>query len=112
MSTALSCQKELKDFFFAKCCFILNIDLHVNIRKKKINQTNDDKKSLKRARSYFLKLNFVLQLKDHHTKDVNLKFQLNWSNYLEVGSNSKYSCCLYNYYVNFIMVTITRRFFH
>ena len=35
---------------------------------------------LKVAWSYFLKISFVFHLKDHHTRDVNLKFQLNWSN--------------------------------
>ena len=49
---------------------------------------------LKGARSYFSKFSFVFHLKCHHTKDVNLKFQLNWSNRLDVVS--------YNYYVSFI----------
>ena len=68
----------------------------------------------KGARSYFLQFNFIFYSKDHHTKDVNLKFQLNWSNRLYVVSNNFVYCtCLYNYYVSFIMhvVTITRHFF-
>ena len=44
-------------------------------------------------------------------KIVNLKFQLNWSNRLDVASNFVYCNCLYDYYINFIMVTISRYFF-
>ena len=50
---------------------------------------------LKGARSYFYKFSFVFHVKDHHTKDVNLKFQLNWSNCLDVVSNFVYCSCLY-----------------
>ena len=41
---------------------------------------------LKGARFYFSKFSFLIYLKDHHTKDVNLKFQLNRSSRLDVGS--------------------------
>ena len=54
----------------------------------------------------------MFHLKDYHTKDVNLKFQLTWSNSLDVVSNFIYIAVAYNdYYVSFIMVTITRHLF-
>ena len=45
---------------------------------------------------------FIFHLKDHHTKDINLKFQLNWSNGLDLVSNFVYCSCLYYYFVSFI----------
>ena len=36
--------------------------------------------AVKGARSYFSKFNFIFHFKDHHTEELNLKFQLNWSN--------------------------------
>ena len=67
--------------------------------------------TFKGLRSYFSKFSLVFHLRDHHNKNVNLKFQLNWSNHFDVVSNFVYCSCLYNYHVNFIMVTITRHFF-
>ena len=49
--------------------------------------------------SYFSKFSFIFYLKGHHTKDVNLNFQLNWSNHLAVVSNFVYYSCPYNYYI-------------
>ena len=42
---------------------------------------------IKGAQSYFSKISFLFYLKDHHTKDVNFKCQLNQSSHLDVGSN-------------------------
>ena len=39
------------------------------------------------APSYFSKFSFLFHLKNHHSKIVNLKFQLKWSSHLDVGSN-------------------------
>ena len=44
--------------------------------------------------SYFSKFSFIFHLKYHHTKDINLKFQSNWSNRLDVVSNFMYCSCL------------------
>ena len=69
---------------------------------------------VKGARFYFSKFCFVFHLKDHHhTEDVNLNFQLAWSNCLDVLSNFVYGIAVAYiiYYVNFIMVTITSHFF-
>ena len=43
------------------------------------------------------KLSFIFNLKDHHIKDVNFKFQLNWSNRLDLVSNFVHCSCLYIY---------------
>ena len=48
----------------------------------------------KGARSYFSKCSFTFNLKDHHTKGVNFKFQLIWSNRLDLVSNFVYCSCL------------------
>ena len=66
---------------------------------------------IKGACTIFFQFDFVFHLKDYRTKDVNLKFQLNRLNRLDVVSNFAYCRCLHDYYVNFIMVTITRHFF-
>ena len=50
---------------------------------------------IKGARSYFSKLSFLFHLKDQHTKDINLKFELNRSSHLDAGSNFVYCSCLY-----------------
>ena len=46
----------------------------------------------------FPKFNFIFDLKDHHTKDVNFKVQLKWSNRLDLVSNFVYCSCLYHVY--------------
>ena len=43
----------------------------------------------------FFKFSFLFQLKNHHWKDVNLKFQLKRSSQLDVQSNSAHCSCLY-----------------
>ena len=55
--------------------------------------------SIKVAWSYFSKFCFIFHLKDHQTEDVNLKFQLNWSNCFDLVSNFVYCSFLYNYYM-------------
>ena len=47
--------------------------------------------SVQDAWSYFSKFSFLFHLKNHHYKDVNLKFQLEWSDCLAV-----YYSCLYH----------------
>ena len=60
----------------------------------------------------FFKIKFSVSLKDHHSKDVNLKFQLKRSSRLDVGSNFVYFSCLYiSGYLSLIMVTINRQVF-
>ena len=39
--------------------------------------------SIKSARSYFSKFSFLFHLRNHHSKDINLKFQLNQSSCLD-----------------------------
>ena len=49
---------------------------------------------------------FLFPLKNHHSKDVNFKFQWKWSSHLDVRSNFLLQL-LISYYVSLIMVTIT-----
>ena len=66
---------------------------------------------IKDAHSYFSKFSFMFHLKNHHSKDVNLKFQLKWSCCLDVRSNFVYLQLCISYCVSLIMVTITRHIF-
>ena len=68
-------------------CFSIKSDLSFHLKKLQF--------SIKDARSYFGKFGSVFHLKDHHTKDANLKFQLNRSNHLDIESNFVYCSCLY-----------------
>ena len=52
----------------------------------------------KGTRSYVSKLSFLILLKNHHSKDVNLKFQLKRLSLLDVRSNFVYSSRLYIYW--------------
>ena len=49
---------------------------------------------------------FFFPLKNHHSKDVNFKFQLKWSSHLNLQSNFLLQL-LISYYVSLIMVTTT-----
>ena len=60
---------------------------------------------IKGARSYFSKFSFLFHLKNHHSKDAHLKFQLKRSGHLDVRSKLQLPI---SYYVSLIMVTITR----
>ena len=65
--------------------------------------------TLKNARSYFSKFNFLFHLKNHHSKDINFKSQLKRSGCLDVQF-----CILQlpiSYCVSLIIVTITRHVF-
>ena len=59
---------------------------------------------LKGAQSYFSKFSFLLHLKNHHSKHVNLKFCLKWSSSLDVQSIFVYI----SYCVSVILVIITK----
>ena len=62
------------------------------------------------GKSYFSKFSFLFHLKNHHSKDVNFKFQLKQLSGLGVRCNFVY-CCLYLICVSLIMVTIIRHIF-
>ena len=51
--------------------------------------------TIKGARSYFSKFSFLFHLKNHHSKDVNFKFQSKQSSCLDVQSNFVSCSCLY-----------------
>ena len=55
-------------------------------------------------------LMLLFHLKDHCSKDVNLKSQLKWSSHFGVRSSFVY-CSSLSYWVSLIMVTITRHIF-
>ena len=66
---------------------------------------------LKDARFYFTKFSFLFHLKNHHSKDVNFKFQLKRSSHLD---EANFVYCMElptSYCVSSIMVTITRHIF-
>ena len=50
---------------------------------------------IKGTRSYFSKFGFLFHLKNHHSKEVNLKFRLRRSICSDVRSNFVYCSCLY-----------------
>ena len=66
---------------------------------------------LKGARSYFSKFSSLFYLKNHHSKDVNFKFQLKRSSRLDIRSNFFILQLPISYCVSLIMVTITRQVF-
>ena len=51
--------------------------------------------SLEAARSYFSKFSSLFHLKNHHSKDVNFKFQLKRSSHLDVRINCVYIVVAY-----------------
>ena len=58
----------------------------------------------------FFKFTFLFHVKNHHSKNVSLKFWLKWSN-LDVRSNFVYFSCLYVTLWVLIMATLTRHVF-
>ena len=60
--------------------------------------------------SYFSKFCFLFHLKNHHSKDVNFKFQLKQSSHLDVGSICILQVPIISCKLNYI-VTITRYVF-
>ena len=62
---------------------------------------------LKGAQSYFSKFSFLFHLKNHHSKDVNLEFQLKWSSRLDVHSSFvKFVYCSYLYFIYCVSLTM------
>ena len=60
---------------------------------------------------YVSKFCFLCHLKNHHSKDVNSKFEFKWSSRMDVRSSFLICSCLLSYCVSLIMVTITGHFF-
>ena len=60
-----------------------------------IQFTAKHNKLIKGARSYVSKFSFLFHLENHHSKDVNFKFQLKRSSCLDVRSNFAHFTCLY-----------------
>ena len=65
----------------------------------------------KGARSYFLKFSSLFHLKNHHSKGVNLKFQLKRSSRLDERSNFVYLMLPISYCISIIIITITWQVF-
>ena len=65
----------------------------------------------KGARSYFSKFSFLLHLKNHHIKDININFWLNQSSHLDVTEQFCILQLPISYCVNLITVTIIRHIF-
>ena len=107
--------------FNLECCKYLNYDLRRNKLQERFIYHNSVwfcsflwSKWVKGVGSYSSKLCFLFHLKNHHSqRSVNFKFQLKQSSHLDVWCNFVYYSCLgpISYYVNLIIVTITRHIF-